>query len=990
MMWHNPALFQYLWDGVMAGVCLLDHDGIILEMNVPGSRLLGWGAVCPANVSFEEVFHDTDVSEQDESARPLLLERFKEEKIVCLPRVRLCYRQRASYWVELKGVAVEDGVAIQYLVMFRDLSSETQLAEDYRRLASIPEESPFPIIEVDAAGHLLYANPAMVCLMEDAHIGDDGFTTALPDQFPELAARCFAQGHLESNVEVQVGVKHYAWFFSSHPELARLRGYGIDVTASKRASVELSAFAETLETKNVELDQALMKAEAATRAKAAFLATMSHEIRTPLNGVIGMAELLLNSTLDVEQQECTKIIRKSGEGLLAIINDILDFSKIESGHMSLEKISFHPLSLVEEIVDLFSERAYQKRVDLAAYVSPDIPDHLEGDPHRLRQILSNYISNALKFTIHGSVLVEVGWLPADEAICPVDASVDAVGHDALSEGIVRFAVKDTGIGISQSAQNRIFQVFTQADSSMSRKFGGSGLGLAITKQLAELMNGTVGVESQENVGSTFWCDLPFHCSVLPTDYQVEQQPFITKDILVCSLPDICVEVANRYLRKRGVRIVHAAQVHEAAAFLESKCIAPHDVLGVIVGRAFHDDSWRAWLETVRSSTFSDLRIWGLKHFWMRNGIKGISHLCDGMIAMPIHREQLYHCVLGELNGFVDSIVLKEEGSDDVQTTQGAEAKRSNGRHIPSQDQERDCSSILVVDDNAVNRRVAVGLFEKLGCQVYVAETGDQALNLVQEHHVDMVMMDWELPGMDGFEAARAIRALEKSNRLKTSPSIKTLSGNEDSPGCGHVPIVGMTAHGHAERNAVDWESVMDDCLAKPVHLQDLADILERWVTCRSYEAEPQIRFAEDPVTEHQSAASTDGQLELRHELVGQDQDDIYNYSAALESMEGDEVLLHSLFEIFLETTPAIIQGVREAMSAGDRSGVQRHVHQLKGALFALHASPQAVMAEQIERKVPDSSFAQIEDMVTEMECDLTLMKTIIRHALEIETKHHDP
>ena len=990
MMWHNPALFQYLWDGVMAGVCLLDHDGIILEMNVPGSRLLGWGTVCPANVSFEEVFHDTDLGEQEEGTRPSLLKRFKEEKIVCRPRVRLCYRQRASYWVEMKGVVVEDGVEIQYLVMFRDLSSEMQLAEDYRRLASIPEESPFPIIEVDAEGHLLYANPAMVCLMEDAQIGDDGFTTALPDQFPDLAARCFAQGHLESNIEVRVGANHYAWFFSSHPELSRLRGYGIDVTDSKRASVELSAFAETLETKNLELDQALMKAEAATRAKAAFLATMSHEIRTPLNGVIGMAELLLNSTLDVEQQECTRIIRKSGEGLLAIINDILDFSKIESGHMALEKIAFHPLSLVEEVVDLFSERAYQKRVELAAYVAPDIPDHLVGDPHRLRQILSNFISNALKFTIHGSVLVEVDWLPAGEATSSVDRSLDAVGHDVPSEGIVRFAVKDTGIGISQSAQNRIFHVFTQADSSMSRKFGGSGLGLAITKQLAELMNGTVGVESQENVGSTFWCDLPFPRSVLPTLYQVQQKPFIMKDILVCSLPDISVEVVSRYLRDRGVRIVHATQVHEVATYLESKRIAPHDSLGVIVGRAFHDDSWRAWLETIRSSKFSDLRIWGLKQFWMQNGSERSSNLWDGMISMPIHREQLYHCVLDEPNELVNSIVLKEESPVDARAGEGEEAKRSNGRHLPSLDQDRDCSSILVVDDNAVNRKVAVGLFEKLGCQVYVAETGDQALNLIQEHHVDMVMMDWELPGMDGFETARAIRVLGKANRLKPSSSINTSSGNEDFSGYRHVPIVGMTAHGHAERHAADWESVMDDCLAKPVHLQDLADVLERWVTCRPYDSEPQPPVAGDPVREHQSAASTDGQHELSHELGGRHQDKIYDYSAALESMEGDEILLHSLFEIFLKTVPAIMQGLDESLSAGDRSGVQRHVHQLKGALFALNASQQAVMAEQIERKASDSSFTELVNMVKKMECDLTVMKTIFRHALQIETNHHDP
>ncbi len=983
-MRHKPALLQYLWDGLMVGVCLLDDDGKLIDMNVPGSRLLGWGAVCPINVSFEEIFHDTALREDDAGKSQLLLERFKEEKIVCCPRVRLRYRQGAGCWVELKGVAVEDGVATQFLVMFRDLSSETQLAEDYRRLASIPEESPFPIIEVDAAGHLLYANPAMVCLMEDAHIGEDGFTTALPDQFPELAARCFVQGHLESNIEVQVGAKHYAWSFSSHPELDRLRGYGIDVTDSKRASVELSAFAETLETKNVELDQALMKAEAATRAKAAFLATMSHEIRTPLNGVIGMAELLLNSTLDVEQQECTNIIRKSGEGLLAIINDILDISKIESGHMALEKIAFHPLSLVEEVVDLFSERAYHKRLDLAAYVSPDIPDHLLGDPHRLRQILSNFISNALKFTSHGSVLVEVGWLPDCTDTRSVDRSMDAEGQDSLSEGIVRFAVKDTGIGISQSVQHRIFQVFTQADSSMSRKFGGSGLGLAISKQLAELMNGTVGVESQESAGSTFWCDIPFHCPALATELQVKSKRFLNKDILVCSRTDVSVDVVVRYLRDCGARIVRAAEVRDAAVFLESKQTSPLDVLGIILGRASYDDAWRGWHEAVRATNFSHLRIWGLKHFWMRNESEGSSGLFDGMIAMPIHREQLYHCVLGEPNRFVDTIVLSEEGRHDVQAPQGGDAKGRNGHDLYSHDQENDRHSILVVDDNAVNRKVAVGLFEKLGCQVYVAESGDQALNLVQEYHVDVVMMDWELPGMDGFETARAIRALEDANRLKPSYLSNPQSGKVGSSFFGHLPIVGMTAHGHSERSVADWESVMDDCLAKPVHLQDLANVLERWVKPKSHDAELQSPLADDPVVGHQTEARTDP-LEVIPELRGQQhQEEMYDYSAALDSMEGDEILLHSLFEIFLETAPSIMKCVREAMSAGDRTAVQRHVHQLKGALFALNASHQAVMAEQLEGEISACSIAQLENLVTVMERDVTVMMTMLRQALHPE------
>ena len=638
-------------------VCLIDQEGTITHMNEPGSRLLGWGAVCPTDVSFDEIFDGSGLSEEERSKGQSLLDRLKAKKIVWLPRARLRCRQGTWCWVELKGVAVEDGEVLQFLLMFRDLCTEAQLAEDYGRLASIPEESPFPIIEVNGVGHLLYANPAMVRLMEDANIGQDGFTTALPDQFPELAARCFAQGHLEPNIEVRVGEKHYAWSFSSHPESGRLRGYGMDITDSKRATIELSEIAETLEVKNQELDQALIKAEAATKAKAAFLATMSHEIRTPLNGVIGMAELLLNSTLDVEQQECTNIIRKSGEGLLAIIDDILDFSKIESGHMALENIWFSPLAIVEEVLDLFSERAYHKGLDLAAYVSPDVPRQLLGDPHRLRQILCNFVSNALKFTGNGSVLIEVAWSHSGEKTISVDCIEDTESSDVIS-GSVRFAVKDTGIGVSQSVQQNIFQVFTQADSSMSRKFGGSGLGLAICKQLAELMNGTIGVESQEGKGATFWCDLPFNLSSFPENDQVEPTLIVNKEVLVCSFPDASTEVLSRYLKDRGVRVMRVEHVQDAMEFFEAKGDSPSDVVGIIMGREAKDEAWRSWLETVRVPPFSKLKIWGLTPFWLRKEIGGRSFVFDAMIAMPIHRDQLYCCVFDETD-MADALCVQD-------------------------------------------------------------------------------------------------------------------------------------------------------------------------------------------------------------------------------------------------------------------------------------------------------------------------------------------
>ncbi|HBP88311.1 MAG TPA: hypothetical protein DD706_11515, partial [Nitrospiraceae bacterium] len=320
-------------------------------MNLAGSRLLGWGAACPTNVSCHDLLECLVPCENDDTEICPFSGLLLEKSMLWVPRTRLRNRQGTWCCVELKGLVVDDLEASGYLLMFRDLSSEIKLTEETRRLASFPEENPFPVIEVDSAGRLLYANPSMVRLMEEAHIGQDGFSTALPDRFSELASRCLSQRHLEMHYEVSVGEKQYSWTFAPHAELGFLRGYGMDITEPKRAAEELSAFADTLEAKNHELDQALIKAESATRAKAAFLAVMSHEIRTPLNGVIGMAELLLNSSLDHEQQECAKIIRLSGEGLLTIINDILDFSKLESGQLALERIGFNLTTLLEEVVD---------------------------------------------------------------------------------------------------------------------------------------------------------------------------------------------------------------------------------------------------------------------------------------------------------------------------------------------------------------------------------------------------------------------------------------------------------------------------------------------------------------------------------------------------------------------------------------------------------------------------------------------------------------
>ena len=954
----------------MIGVCLVDHAGQVKQMNLAGSRLLGWGAACPTNVSCHELLECLSPSEDGTTEVCPLSGILAKKKMMWIPRTRLRCRQGTWCWVELKGMVVEDEKEPGFVLLFRDLSTEMKHAEEFSRLASIPEESPFPIIEVDAAGHLIYANPPMVSLMEEAHIRTDGYTTALPEQFPHLAAQCLSHGHFEPNIEVSVGDQQYSWTFSSHPELGLLRGYGRDITESKRAAADLSAFADTLETKNQELDQALIKAEAATRAKAAFLATMSHEIRTPLNGVIGMAELLLSSSLDTEQQECTELIRTAGEALLTIIDDILDFSKVESGHMTLETIGFTPTELVEGVVDLFFERAYQKKLDIAAYVDPDVSQQLWGDPHRLRQILSNFISNALKFTDEGSVLLEVSLVNQECSGAGESSDTVADASAKTTDRVfqwVRFSVKDTGIGMSHEVQEKIFQVFTQADSSMSRKFGGSGLGLAICKQLAELMNGRIGVKSQPGECSTFWCDIPFGVSQPLVSRPSDRLPLGEKVILVACALEVSVWVLSQLLQEAGLRGVGVDNVQVATSFLENKPDSSLDVLGIIVGGEIVKDDWREWLGSLRASPqYSWLKIWRLKPFWFGKDAEQNSLDVDGTITMPIHRQQLYDCVLG--------------GPGPADRRECSTAKEDHSVPYGQRDHVEkpadlaiviEGPSVLIVEDNPVNQKVASGFFTKLGCQVLVVESGKDALNMIQKRAVDLIIMDWELPEMDGLEATRAIRELENSGKFERKPSFWGRQQGLGMPPTSHIPIVGMTAHVLPEHNQQCLMSGMDDCLAKPVHFRDIVEVLQRWVGfIPRVHATPLVSGIEatDGCESHVwvGMGTEDGDRGKRqtHHLPNHEP---YDLSVALHAMEGDQSLLCSLFKIFLNTAPGLICSMQESIATQDRDRLERAAHQLKGALAAVHAVSQAAMAERLEREAPTLSFTNLSHSVEDME-----------------------